>query len=159
VLEFPEVRGVVTKLGRPDLATEAMGVYEADVYVLLKPREEWASVSKEDLIDKMAKRLELIPGVSYNFTQPLAMRLDEVVSGIKADVAVKIFGEDTAVLERLGEQAHRALAAIPGAADVQTEILSGVPELRFIPNRAALARFGLNISDVQEIVEAATVAE
>jgi len=157
VLEFPEVRGVVTKLGRPDLATEAMGVYEADVYVLLKPRENWPALNtKEQLIDKMAQRLERIPGVAYNFTQPLAMRLDEVVSGIKADVAVKIFGEDTATLERLGQQAERALGAIPGAADVQAEILSGVPELRFTPDRTALARYGLNISDVQEIVESAT---
>ncbi len=114
VREFPEVRGVVTKLGRPDLATEAMGVYEADVYVLLKPRDQWTTAhTKEDFIQKVSARLERVPGVSYNFTQPMAMRLDEVVSGIKADVAVKIFGENTAVLEQLGEQAHRSLASIP----------------------------------------------
>jgi cobalt-zinc-cadmium resistance protein CzcA len=82
--EFPEVRGVVTKLGRPDLATEAMGVYEADVYVLLKPRDQWTTApTKEEFIQKVAARLERIPGVSYNFTQPMAMRLDEVVSGIR----------------------------------------------------------------------------
>jgi cobalt-zinc-cadmium resistance protein CzcA len=157
VREFPEVRGVVTKLGRPDLATEAMGVYEADVYVLLKPREEWTTAdTKEDFIQKVAARLERIPGVSYNFTQPMAMRLDEVVSGIKADVAVKIFGEDTRVLEQLGERARRLLASIPGAADVQTEILSGVAELRIAADRTALARYGLNVSDVQETVESAT---
>ena len=122
---------MVTKLGRPDLATEAMGVYEADVYVLLKPREEWTTAhTKEDFIQKVAARLERIPGVSYNFTQPMAMRLDEVVCGIKADVAVKIFGEDSRVLEQLGERARRLLASIPGAADAQTEILSGVAELR-----------------------------
>ena len=119
VREFPEVRGVVTKLGRPDLATEAMGVYEADVYVLLKPRDQWTTAhSKEDFIQKVSARLERVPGVSYNFTQPMAMRLDEVVSGIKADVAVKIFGENTAILEQLAEQAHRSLASVPGAADV-----------------------------------------
>jgi heavy metal efflux system protein len=157
VKEFPEVTGVVTKLGRPDLATEAMGVYEADVYVLLKPREQWTTAhTKEAFIQKVAARLEKIPGVSYNFTQPMAMRLDEVVSGIKADVAVKIFGEDTRVLEQLGEQVHRALAAIPGAADVQTEILSGVTELRVTADRAALARYGLNVTDIQEVVETAT---
>src|SRR5215831_4454438 len=157
VKEFPEVTGVVTKLGRPDLATEAMGVYEADVYVLLKPREQWTTAhTKEGLIQKISDRLEKIPGVSYNFTQPMAMRLDEVVSGIKADVAVKIFGEDTRVLEQLGEQVQRALAGISGAADVQAEILSGVPELRVTTDRAALARYGLNVSDVQEIVESAT---
>ena len=157
VREFPEVTGVVSKLGRPDLATEAMGVYEADVYVLLKPRGQWTTAStKEGLIDKMADRLNRIPGVSYNFTQPMAMRLDEVVSGIKADVAVKIFGEDTAVLEQLGEQARRALLSVPGAADVQAEILSGVTELKVTANRDALARYGMNVTDVQETIEAAT---
>jgi heavy metal efflux system protein len=157
LMEFPEVRGVVTKLGRPDLATEAMGVYEADVYVLLKPRDEWTTAhTKEAFIQKLAKRLERIPGVEYNFTQPMAMRLDEVVSGIKADVAVKIFGEDTAALEQLGEQARRILASVPGAADVQSEILSGVAELRVAADRTALARYGLNVSDVQEMVESAT---
>jgi cobalt-zinc-cadmium resistance protein CzcA len=157
VREFPEVTGVVTKLGRPDLATEAMGVYEADVYVLLKPREEWTTAhTKEAFIDKVAARLQRIPGVSYNFTQPMAMRLDEVVSGIKADVAVKIFGEDTKVLEQLGEQARKALASIPGSADVQAEILSGVTELKVVADRGALARYGLNVTDVQETVEAAT---
>ncbi|MBL8211749.1 MAG: efflux RND transporter permease subunit [Bryobacterales bacterium] len=157
VREFPEVTGVVTKLGRPDLATEAMGVYEADVYVLLKPRHEWTTAhTKEGFIEKVSERLERIPGVSYNFTQPMAMRLDEVVSGIKADVAVKIFGDDTAVLEELGEQARRVLAGIPGSADVQAEILSGVPELQVTADRGPLARYGFNVSDVQEIVEAAT---
>ncbi len=157
VREFPEVRSVVTNLGRPDLATEAMGVYEADMYIDLKPREEWTTASsREALVEKFSERLEKIPGVSYNFTQPMAMRLDEVVSGIKADVAIKIFGDDTATLELLAEQARRVLAAIPGAADVQAEILSGVTELRVAPDRVALARYGLNVSDVQEMVEAAT---
>lgn len=157
VQEFPEVSGVVTKLGRPDLATEAMGVYEADVYVLLKPRSEWVTArTKEDFIAKVAARLERIPGVAYNFTQPMAMRLDEVVSGIKADVALKIFGEDTQTLEQLGQRARQALSHVPGAADLQVEVLSGVPELRVVADRTALARYGLNISDVQELVESAT---
>ncbi|MDQ1469992.1 MAG: heavy metal efflux system protein, partial [Bryobacterales bacterium] len=91
-----------------------------------------------------------------NFTQPMAMRLDEVVSGIKADVAVKIFGEDIAMLEKLGEQARGTLKSIPGSADVQAEILSGVTELQVHADRAALARYGLNVSDVQAIVESAT---
>ncbi len=155
--EFPEVRGVVSKLGRPDLATESMGVYEADVYVLLKPRQEWTTArKKEELINKFAARLEKIPGVAYNFTQPMAMRLDEVVSGIKADVAVKIFGEDTRTLEQLGQQAQRILSRIPGAADLQIEVLTGVAELRVITDRNALARYGLNVSDLQELVESAT---
>jgi cobalt-zinc-cadmium resistance protein CzcA len=160
VLSFPEVRSVVTKLGRPDLATEAMGIYEADVYILLKPHEEWVTAhTKEGLVQAMSARLERIPGVEYNFTQPMAMRLDEVVSGIKADVALKIFGEDSDVLERLAAQAHKILASVSGAADTQAEVLSGVPELRVQVNRGALARYGLNVSDVQDIVDSATGGE
>ncbi len=157
VRTFPEVTGVVTKLGRPDLATEAMGVYEADVYVLLKPKDEWTTAhQKEALIQAMSAKLEAIPGVEFNFTQPMAMRLDEVVSGIKADVALKIFGEDAAVLERLGEQSLKILEGIPGAADAQKEILTGVAELRVKVDRASLARYGLNVSDVQDLVDSAT---
>jgi len=156
VKKFPEVTSVVSKLGRPDLATEAMGIYEADVYVLLKPIEQWTTAkTKEQLIEKMAKELEQLPGVNYNFTQPMAMRLDEVVSGIKADVALKIFGEDSRVLEQLAEKALRILASVPGAADEQMEIVSGVAELRVEPDRQALARYGLSVADIRQIVEAA----
>lgn len=153
---FAEVSGVATKLGRPDLATEAMGIYQADVYVLLKPREQWAhGRTKEMLIDDMAAALGKISGVTYNFTQPMAMRLDEVISGIKGDVAVKIFGEDPRVLEQLAEQALRVVAAVPGAADAQMEMTSGVSELRVQIDRAQLARYGLNVSAVRELIETA----
>jgi len=155
IVRFPEVAGVVTKLGRPDVATEAMGIYEGDVYVLLKPREQWKVRSKEELISKMATALEEVPGVDYNFTQPMAMRLDETVSGIKADVALKIFGEDPRTLEQLAERALKTVSAVPGSADAQMEIVSGVAELRVEVDRAALARYGLNVSAVRELVEAA----
>ena len=155
IQSFPEVRGVVSKVGRPDLATEAMGIYEADVYVLLKPREEWRAENKEELIEQMAEALQKVPGAAYNFTQPMAMRLDEVVSGIKGDIALKIFGEDPRILERKAEEALRIISAIPGAADEQMQIVSGVAELRVEVDRRALARYGLNVSDVREVVEAA----
>lgn len=157
VLEFPEVRGVVTKLGRPDLATEAMGVYEADVYVLLKSRSDWRKgMTKEKLVEGMDHRLGNIPGIITNFTQPMAMRLDEVVSGIKADVAVKIFGEDTAVLEQLGDRALRVLSATPGAADTQAEILTGVAELRVTVDRDSLSRYGLDVREVRDLLDSTT---
>jgi cobalt-zinc-cadmium resistance protein CzcA len=156
LLSFDEVAGVVTKIGRPDLATEAMGIYQADVYLQLKPREEWKTPStKEELIGRMADALERIPGVAYNFTQPMAMRLDETISGVKGDVALKIFGEDPAVLERLAAQALRVLTAVPGAADVQMEMTNGVPELRVDVDRQQLARYGLNVADVRETIETA----
>jgi cobalt-zinc-cadmium resistance protein CzcA len=132
-----------------------MGIYESDVYVLLKPREQWTAKSKDDLIARMEAALREVPGVAFNFTQPMAMRLDEVVSGIKADVALKIFGDEPRVLERKAEQALRVIAGIPGAADVQMQVVSGVAELRIEIDRKALARYGLNVSDVREVVEAA----
>jgi cobalt-zinc-cadmium resistance protein CzcA len=156
LMTFPEVTGVTTKLGRPDLATEAMGVYEADVYVGLKPRDEWTTGhNQEELVTAMSKKLERIPGVAYNFTQPMAMRVDEVVSGIKADVAVKIFGEDPAVLEQLASPVLRILQSTPGSADVQSEIVSGIGEIHVAVDRAALARYGINVSEVREAVNSA----
>ncbi|MBI3248425.1 MAG: efflux RND transporter permease subunit [Deltaproteobacteria bacterium] len=117
LLRFPEVKQVVTKTGRPDLATEAMGIYQGDVYVILHPLEEWtAGRDKDALIQAMANALAEMPGVSANFTQPMAMRLDEVVSGVKADVAVKIFGPDFATLERLGQHLNVPFALVGGVA-------------------------------------------
>ncbi len=156
VREFSEVETVVTKLGRPDLATEAMGIYQGDVYVILKPIEQWATArTKEDLIEAIDERLKSVPGVSYNFTQPLAMRLDEVISGVKADVAVKLFGDDSSVLEREARKIENVLKEIRGAADVQTEVLSGAGELQIAVNRGEMARYGLRVEDVKRLIETA----
>ncbi len=151
----PEVTGVITKLGRPDLATEAMGIYEADVYVGLQPRDSWRFRTKDELIAALETEVKTVPGIAMSFTQPMAMRLDEVVSGVKADVALKIFGEDAETLERLGERALRVLAAVPGAADAQMERATGAAETRIEVDRAALARYGLNVADVGEVLAAA----
>ena len=157
VLSFPEVRSVVTKLGRPDLATEAWASTKpTSTSCSSRARNGRQLRPKRTLYSAMSARLEEIPGVEYNFTQPMAMRLDEVVSGIKADVAVKIFGEDSAVLEQLAGQALKILSSVPGAADTQAEVLSGVPELRVQIDRGALARYGLNVTDVQDLVDSAT---
>ncbi len=156
VREFPEVETVVTKLGRPDLATEAMGIYQGDVYVILKPKEQWTTAStKEELIEKFDEKLKDVPGVVYNFTQPLAMRLDEVISGVKADVAVKLFGDDSAVLEREAKKIESILGRVRGSADVQTEALGGAGELQIEVNRSEMARYGLRVEDVKELIETA----
>jgi cobalt-zinc-cadmium resistance protein CzcA len=153
---FPEVRQVVTKIGRPDVATEAMGIYQGDVYVLLHPVEDWASgLTKDALITAMAEALATMPGVTFNFTQPMAMRLDEVVSGVKADVAVKVFGPDAATLERIGAEIQQVLAGVSGAADLQVEVLSGAAQLEIVVERAKMARYGLNVAHVRELVETA----
>lgn len=156
LMEFPEVESVVSKMGRPDLATEAMGIYLGDVYVILKPRREWITAgNRDDLIDAMASRLEHVPGVAFSFTQPLAMRLDEVIFGIRADVAVKLFGDDPEVLRREAERIRRVLAGIPGAADVQVETMGGAAELHIELKREEMARYGLRVADVSEVVETA----
>lgn len=156
VRSFQPVSAVVTKIGRPDLATEAMGINQGDVYVLLHPRDRWRGYrDKDQLIDALSAALAGVPGVSFNFTQPMAMRLDEVVSGIKADVAVKIFGDDSRVLEQQAERTLRVLSGVRGAADAQMEIISGVAELTVQPDRAQMARYGLNVSDVRQVIETA----
>jgi heavy metal efflux system protein len=152
---FPEIEDVTTKIGRPDFATEAMGINEGDVYVSLAPSREWKRFhSNEELIDAMDKALTQIPGISYDFTQPMAMRLDETVSGVKADLAVKVFGDDFQQLDSLAQQVLRQVNAVRDAADAQMEINSGVAELTVKIRRDALARYGLNVLDVQQAVEA-----
>ncbi|MDE0100773.1 MAG: CusA/CzcA family heavy metal efflux RND transporter [Bryobacterales bacterium] len=156
LLRFPEVTRVVATLGRPDLATEAMGIYESDVYVNLKPRGEWTTAdTKEGLTSAMADELSKIPGVVYNFTQPMAMRLDESISGVRADVAVKIFGSDASVLDRTADEVLRILGQVRGAADAQKQVSSGTPEWQVVVDREEAARYGLNVSDVRDVVQAA----
>jgi cobalt-zinc-cadmium resistance protein CzcA len=154
--EFPEIADVVVKIGRPDFATEAMGINEGDTYLLLKPMDTWTRFhSKDELIAAVDKALSGIPGIAYNFTQPMAMRIDETISGVKADLAIKVFGDDFATLESLGQRVLRAVGSVRGAADAQIEITSGVAELSVRVDRSALARYGLNVSDVQDAVAAA----
>jgi cobalt-zinc-cadmium resistance protein CzcA len=156
VKRFPEVQQVVTKIGRPDLATEAMGIYQGDLYVLLHPIETWTTGrDKAQLIEALDEALAVMPGVSFNFTQPMAMRLDEVVSGIKADVAVKIFGPDAAVLSGLAARIRRVVDDVRGAADVQVEVFEGAAQLEVAIDRQAIARYGLDVTDVQDAVETA----
>jgi cobalt-zinc-cadmium resistance protein CzcA len=150
---FPEIADIVIKIGRPDFGTEPMGINEGDTYVLLRPMNTWKRFhTKEDLIVAIDKELATIPGISYNFTQPMAMRIDDTVSGVKADLAIKVFGDDFQTLDALGQQVLRSISTVRGAANPQMEITSGVAELSVRADRAALARYGLNISDVKEAV-------
>jgi cobalt-zinc-cadmium resistance protein CzcA len=156
LLRFPEIRDVVTKIGRPDLATEAMGIYQGDVYISLRPTDEWTTVkTKTELIDTLADALGDLPGLEFNFTQPMAMRLDEVVSGVKADVAIKLFGRDLETLERIGADIQSAIADVEGAADVQREVMSGTSQIRLDLDREAAARYGVRVADVRAVLETA----
>ncbi len=154
IRSFPEVTSVVSKLGRPDLATEAMSVYESDSYLSLAPEKSWKCCrNKDQLIDKLTKKLQGIPGVAYTFTQPMQMRMDEVVTGIRGDLALKIFGDNTDVLDQLATRAVGLISRVPGAEEVQKDVANGVAELRIEVNRPELDRYGLNVSDVQDLIE------
>lgn len=151
---FPEVESVVTKLGRPDLATEAMGEYESDSYISYTQKARDASPKdKQALSDRMEAELQKIPGVSYEFTQPMQMRMDETITGTRGDVALKIFGEDLDTLEQLGKQARSVISSVPGASETQMELISGAEELQVEVDRSAAARYGVSVADVQEVIE------
>lgn len=156
LLTFPEVNNVVTKLGRPEPAIDQMGIYQADVYVLLKPPTEWKTAhTREGLIEAFDKKLQGVPGIAYNFTQPLEMRMDEVISGVRADVAVKLFGDDFEALQQNAERIQKVLEKVQGSADVQVEVLGGAGELRIEINRPEMARYGLRVEDIKQVIETA----
>lgn len=156
IMQFPEVEFVVGRLGRPDIATDPMGVNLSDIYVTLKPKSEWKTArTKEELVDKMVEELQHIPGVNYNVTQPIAMRVDELVSGVKSDIAIKLFGDDLAALKQKADQIADIVRTVPGAADVSTEQVAGQTYLNIYVDRAAIARYALNVADVQRVIETA----
>jgi cobalt-zinc-cadmium resistance protein CzcA len=155
LLEFPEVKHVVSRTGRADIASDPMGVNITDTFVELTPRDQWKQPDKEALVEAMRERLAEIPGVNYNFTQPIAMRVDELVSGVKSDVAVKLFGEDMETLERTANQIAGAVRDVKGAREVNVEQVAGQTYLNVRIDRDAVARYGTTIEHVQELIEGA----
>ena len=153
LLRFPEVQSIVTKMGRPELATETMGLYAGDVYVNFKPRAQWPTKTLDELILKMDAALGQIPGIDYNFTAPMAMRLDEAISGVRTELGVKVFGDDLAVLQRKAEEIRGVIASVRGAADTSVDVSAGAMQVELALDRTALARYALNVSDVREAVE------
>lgn len=151
--EFPEVGSVVSRTGRADIASDPMGVNVTDTFVELKPRDQWQQPNKDALVEAMRERLARIPGVNYNFTQPIAMRVDELVSGVKSDVAVKLFGEDLDVLTRTANRIAKAVQGVPGAREVNVEQVEGQTYLNIKIDRAAIARYGTSVGHVQELIE------
>jgi cobalt-zinc-cadmium resistance protein CzcA len=156
VRRFPEVTTVVTKEGRPDLATEAMGLFEGDMYVILKPRDEWTTATDRDgLIAAFDSALRAVPGLWVSFTQPLAMRLDEAESGIRTDLGIKVIGPDLNANRVAADEIRRVLASVRGAADVAVEVSEGTGQLRIDVRRDALARHGVSVADVRTTVDLA----
>jgi cobalt-zinc-cadmium resistance protein CzcA len=151
---FPEVERVFTKIGTAEIATDPAPPNLADVFIILKPRSEWPGPhhTKAELITAMEHAIRKVPGNNYEFTQPIQMRFNELLSGVRSDVAVKVFGDDLDTLLSVGEQIEKILETVPGAADVRIEQITGLPVLSIQMDRAKMARYGLNGADVQDAI-------
>ncbi len=155
---MPEVETIYSRIGRPEIATDPMGPDLGDTFVMLKPTDQWRKgKSKQDLVEEMEERLKGVAGTAFSFSQPIKLRMNELIEGVgsRSDVAVKIFGDDLEVLSRYGQQVSRVLSGIKGGADVKVQQLTGLPSLVVEPNRKAIARYGISGDDVQEMVQTA----
>ena len=156
LMELPEVVHVVSRTGRSDISSDPMGVGESDIYVLLKPRSEWTTAtSKDELVAAIRQRMGEIPGVDFGYTQPIQMRVDELLSGVKSQIAVKIFGEDLSTLAELGNRTAELLRQVEGAVDVKVEAVEGLGYLEIKLHRRRLARLGISVAQVQSLIETA----
>jgi len=159
ILTIPEVEHVVSKTGSPELAMDPMGVEQTDVYIQLKPRPHWRpGLTKEQLGNEISEVLEKeVPEVAGAISQPIQMRTNELIAGVRSDVAVQIYGQNLQILEKTGEQIANILAKIEGAKDIRSQHNSGLPYLKIYPHRAKLARYGLSIEDVNQLTETLAV--
>ena len=154
IRQFPEVDKVFAKIGTPEVATDPMPPNVADNFVILKPRSEWPNPAKTktELVAEMETALEQLPGNSYEFTQPIQMRFNELISGVRSDVGIKVFGDDLDVLLKVAQSIEQVAGSISGAADVRTEQVSGLPVLAVTPKLTALSRYGLTVSQFQDVI-------
>ncbi len=157
VRQLPEVSHIVAKLGTADIATDPMPPSVADNFIILKDRKEWPDPrkSKAQVVADLEAAVRVIPGNNYEFTQPIQMRFNELLSGVRADVAVKVYGDDLEQLATIGARMSALVASVPGAQDVSLEQVTGLPVLSVQPRRDALARYGLDVAALQDIVAAA----
>jgi cobalt-zinc-cadmium resistance protein CzcA len=155
--DIPEVKESFARVGTAEVATDPMPPSISDGYVMLKPRSEWPDPAKSKiaLVEEIERAANEVPGSNYELSQPIQLRFNELISGVRSDVGIKIFGDDLDVLLRVGNRVSQALAKVEGAADIKVEQISGLPMLTLALNRPALARYGLSAADVQEVIETA----
>jgi len=157
---FPEVVEVVSKIGTAEVPTDPMAVEDADIMIIMKPKSEWVSAeTREELTEKMKATLSVLPGVSFEFTQPIQLRFNELMTGVKSDVAVKIYGEDLDLLYSKASEAATIIQGIEGAGDVRVEQIVGLPQLVINYKRDKIARYGLNIHEINRIIRTAFAGE
>jgi len=150
---FPEVEQVVTRIGAAEVPTDPMSMEESDVIITLKPKNEWVSAnSKDELANKFKEALAIIPGMEVEFTQPIEMRFNELITGVRADIAIKIFGEDLDILRKKGNEIKNLIEGVAGAADISVEKIVGLPQMNVKYDRTKIARYGLNIQDLNDMV-------
>jgi len=161
IKSFAEVDKVFARIGTPEVATDPMPPNVADNFVILKPRVEWPdpNKTKAQLVSEMEEALKALPGNNYEFTQPIEMRFNELISGVRADLGIKVFGDDLDQLVLTANQILKVVNRVPGAADARVEQVTGLPTLSVIPNRTALGRYGLNVVELQDWVSAAIGGE
>ncbi|MEQ8736107.1 MAG: CusA/CzcA family heavy metal efflux RND transporter [Rhodospirillaceae bacterium] len=156
LLAIPEVKEVVTRIGRGEVGAHADPINAAEIYVILKPEDEWRESGDQEFIEDIIRdELGVMPGIVANLTQPVEMTVDELLEGVRAELAVKLFGDDLDLLEEKANEIAGVLRQVEGAADVQVDQVSGTPQLLISPDREAVARYGLNIEDVQNVISAA----
>ena len=158
LISFPEVKQVISQIGRPDDGTDATGFFNTEYFVDLKPKAEWRKVfdqNKEDLIGAMNRELSKSPGVVWNFSQPISDNVEEAVSGVKGELAVKLYGTDLKTLEAKGDEIVGVMSHIKGVADLGLFRVIGQPNLNYVIDREAAARYGINVADVQDAIESA----
>ncbi|MDE2297942.1 MAG: efflux RND transporter permease subunit, partial [Burkholderiales bacterium] len=146
----PEITGIVARAGADEIGLDPMGLNQTDTFLVLKPRDRWSVPSKDALMDKIRAVLDQLPGVVYTFTQPIDMRVSEMIIGVRGDVAIKVFGPDLATLNELAGRIEKLMKAVPGSQDVYTVENDGVQYLRVVVDRLAAGRYGLSVQDVQD---------
>ncbi|WP_297705812.1 CusA/CzcA family heavy metal efflux RND transporter [uncultured Eudoraea sp.] len=150
---FPEVKQVVTRIGAAEVPTDPMSMEESDVIIILDSKKEWVSAnSKDELANKFKEALSILPGIEVEFTQPIEMRFNELITGVKADIAIKIFGEDLEILSKIGNQIKTLIENVNGAADITVEKIVGLPQMNVRYKREKIARYGLNIKELNDMI-------
>src|SRR5574344_1148774 len=158
--KFPEVKHVVAKIGTAEVPTDPMAVEDADIMIIMKPFKEWTSAkSRDEMVEKMKKALEDVPGAEYNFSQPIQLRFNELMTGAKTDIAVKLYGEDTQELYQKAQECKKLITTVPGASDVIVEQTMGLPQLVVKYDRKKIAQYGVNIEELNTIIRTAYAGE